>query len=73
MKIGTEKRGIRFVVWYGISSTVLDYLLGESSTHTATYIAKCISLVPSAHRAIGKNIEIFSGKKLRHFIQKQNI
>lgn len=29
-----------------------------------------MSLVPSAHRAIGKNIEIFSGKKLRHFIQK---
>lgn len=65
------RKDVYLVGWYGISSTVLDYLLRGNGTCTAAWTAKYMSLVPSAHRAIGKNIEIFSGKKLRHFVQKK--
>lgn len=49
------------MVWYGISFLPLFWttFLGRMAhALIATYIAKCLSLVPGAHRAIGNNTEI---------------
>lgn len=54
------RKGVHFVVWYGISFLPLfwtTFLWGMAHAQLLTLLNA--SLVPSAHRAIGKNVEIF--------------
>lgn len=72
MKIGTEKR-CSFCGLYGISFLPLFWNTLGGMAHAQLLRLLNAYLLSLVHTEQLARTEIFSGKKLRHFIQKQNI
>lgn len=72
MKIGTEKR-CSFCGLYGISFLPLFWNTLGGMAHAQLLRLVNAYLLSLVHTEQLARTEIFSGNKLRHFIQKQNI